>query len=171
MIVKTSLLSCPPLVLNNTRGGHDSKTFSLSCPPLVLNNTRGGHDSKIFLLSCGQPSIQKYQWGRYYKAFDLIDSNVHCNWKKNKLQCSREQDIFQYLLTISKPLYQCMRFEVKQVTKYKSHTLINVSGLYGVNLIFLLSRWPYIADYLDSWKTIIYFSYHYNAKYVTPGTL
>ena len=81
MIVKTSLLSCPPLVLNNTRGGHDSKTFSLSCPPLVLNNTRGGHDSKIFLLSCGQPSIQKYQWGRYYKAFDLIDSNAqyqHC---------------------------------------------------------------------------------------------
>ena len=81
------------------------------------------------------------------------------------------EGIFQYLLTISKPLYQCMRFEVKQVTKYKSHTLINVSGLYGVNLIFLLSRWPYIADYLDSWKTIIYFSYHYNAKYVTPGTL
>ena len=103
------------------------------------------------------------------------------NWiPHSRLRRSREilfflprdlEGIFQYLLTISKPLYQCMRFEVKQVTKYKSHTLINVSGLYGVNLIFLLSRWPYIADYLDSWKTIIYFSYHYNAKYVTPGTL
>ena len=57
---------------------------------------------------------------------------------------------------------QCMRFVVIKVTKYKSHTLINVSGLYEVKLILLLCRWPYIAEYLDSWNTIIYFSYYYN---------
>ena len=33
----------------------------------------------------------------------------------------------------------------------------NVSGLCEVKLILLLSRWPYIAEYLDSWNTIIYF--------------
>ena len=86
-------------------------------------------------------------------------------------QCMRfVHSDFSHYIQISY-IDQCMRFVVIKVTKYKSHTLINVSGLYGVNLIFLLSRWPYIANYLDSWKTIIYFSYHYNAKYVSPGTL
>ena len=59
---------------------------------------------------------------------------------------------------------QSMRFVVIKVTKYKSHTLINVSGLYEVKLILLLSWLPYIAEYLDSWNTIIYFSYYYNVK-------
>ena len=40
------LLSCPPPVLHNTWGGHDTRKFLVSCPPPVLSNTGGGHDSK-----------------------------------------------------------------------------------------------------------------------------
>ena len=36
------LLSCPPPVLHNTWGGHDSRKFLVSCPPPVLSNTGGG---------------------------------------------------------------------------------------------------------------------------------
>ena len=79
-------------------------------------------------------------------------------------QCMRfVHSDFSHYIQISY-IDQCMRFVVIKVTKYKSHTLINVSGLYEVKLILLLSRWPYIAEYLDSWNTIIYFSYYYNVQ-------
>ena len=52
------LLSCPPPVLHNTWGGHDSRKFLVSCPPHVLANTGEGHEIDLFLLISGTLSFQ-----------------------------------------------------------------------------------------------------------------
>ena len=46
LVNENILLSCPPPVLHNTGGGHDSRKFLVSCPPPVLGNTGEGHDSE-----------------------------------------------------------------------------------------------------------------------------
>ena len=81
MLVKTSLLSCPPwycpipggdmivkyfhyhvgsYVSKNTRGGD---TIRLLIKLIVMCNTGGGHDSKIFSLPSGWPGTGKYIGG------------------------------------------------------------------------------------------------------------
>ena len=57
------LLSCPPPVLHNTWGGHDSRKFLVSCPPPVLSNTGGGHDSKNIFSIMSPPCIGQYRGG------------------------------------------------------------------------------------------------------------
>ena len=80
LVYENILLSCPPPVLHNTWGGHDSrkflvscppplywviqggdmivKIFLVSCPPHVLANTGGGHEIDLFLLISGTLSFQ-----------------------------------------------------------------------------------------------------------------
>ena len=57
------LLSCPPPVLHNTWGGHDTRKFLVSCPPPVLSNTGGGHDSKNIFSIMSPPCIGQYRGG------------------------------------------------------------------------------------------------------------
>ena len=57
------LLSCPPPVLHNTWGGHDSRKFLVSCPPPVLSNTGGGHDSRNIFSIMSPPCIGQYRGG------------------------------------------------------------------------------------------------------------
>ena len=52
------LLSCPPPVLHNTWGGHDSRKFLVSCPPPCIEQYRGGHEIALFLLISGTLSFQ-----------------------------------------------------------------------------------------------------------------
>ena len=53
------LLSCPPPVLHNTWGGHDTSknTFSIMSPPCI-GQYRGGHEIDLFLLISGPLSFQ-----------------------------------------------------------------------------------------------------------------
>ena len=59
------LLSCPPPVLHNTWGGHDSRKFLVSCPPPVLSNTGGGHDSRNIFSIMSPPCIGQYRGGTW----------------------------------------------------------------------------------------------------------
>ena len=58
MIVKIFLVSCPPPVLSNTGGGHDSEKFLTIMSPHVSANTGGGHEIALFLLISGTLSFQ-----------------------------------------------------------------------------------------------------------------
>ena len=69
------LLSCPPPVLHNTWGGHDTRKFLVSCPPPVLSNTGGGHDSKNTFSIMSPPCIGQYRGGTW-NWFILIISGT-----------------------------------------------------------------------------------------------
>ena len=70
------LLSCPPPVLHNTWGGHDSRKFLVSCPPPVLSNTGGGHDSRNIFVSCPPHVLANTGEGHEIDLFLLISGTL-----------------------------------------------------------------------------------------------
>ena len=71
------LLSCPPPVLHNTWGGHDSRKFLVSCPPPALSNTGGGDlIVKIFLVSCPPHVLANTGGGHEIDLFLLISGTL-----------------------------------------------------------------------------------------------
>ena len=66
MIVKIFYYHVPPWYWTIPGGDMIVNMFLLTCPPLVLFNTRGGHESKDNFTIMSPPGIEQYQGGTCY---------------------------------------------------------------------------------------------------------